>query len=67
VSEAVRLIVDALVKLKDRQKIEELREHRRMLRRSLQDRVGGVFELDRTIETIDGDLSEIEAGLERLQ
>jgi hypothetical protein len=67
VSESVRLIVNAYVQLKDRQAIEELREHRRMLRQKLQAIAGGGFDPSRSIRLIDSDLSEIDAGLARLQ
>ncbi len=66
-SESVRLIVNAYVQLKDRQAIEELREHRRMLRQKLQAIAGGDFDPSRSIRLIDSDLSEIDAGLARLQ
>ncbi|MGB6436342.1 MAG: hypothetical protein WBF59_20225 [Bradyrhizobium sp.] len=64
-SEAVKLIVDAYVTLKDRKSIEELREHRQMLRAKLQ--AIKVLEVSSSIELIDSDLSEIEAGMSRLQ
>jgi hypothetical protein len=67
VSESVRLIVNAYVQLKDRRAIEELREHRRMLRQKLQAIAGGDFDPSRSIRLIDSDLSEIDAGLARLQ
>jgi hypothetical protein len=59
------LIVDAFVNLKDRQKIEELREHRQMLRAKLLASNG--IDPSNSIQLIDGDLGEIEAGLSRLQ
>jgi hypothetical protein len=40
VSEAVKLIVDGYVRLRDRKKIEELRDHRQMLRQNIQAAVG---------------------------
>ncbi|MFZ0762653.1 MAG: hypothetical protein WBW45_02545 [Bradyrhizobium sp.] len=64
-SEAVKLIVDAYVTLKDRKSIEELREHRQMLRAKLQ--AIKVLDVSSSIELIDSDLSEIEAGMSRLQ
>ena len=66
-SEALKLIVDGYVRLKDRQAIEELREHRQMLRGKLQEKSGGYFDLGWAIQTMDNDLNEIEAGLARLQ
>ncbi|MGA7717963.1 MAG: hypothetical protein WCB33_18810 [Bradyrhizobium sp.] len=64
-SEAVKLIVDAYVTLKDRKSMEELREHRQMLRAKLQ--AIKVLDVSSSIELIDSDLSEIEAGMSRLQ
>ena len=66
-SESVRLIVNAYVQLRDRQAIEELREHRQMLREKLQAIAGGDFDPSRSLRLIDSDLSEIDAGLARLQ
>ena len=66
-SEAVKLIVDTLVGLKDRRAIEEMRDHRQGLRRKLQERDGRPFSLDSAIGVMDSDLHEIEAGLARLQ
>lgn len=66
-SEAVKLIVDAYVNLKDRAAIEELREHRRALRETLQAQTNGVFDPSYLTGVIDGDLEAIEAGLARLQ
>jgi hypothetical protein len=67
VSESVRLIVNAYVRLRDRQAIEQLREHRRLLREKLQAIAGGDFDPSRSLRLIDSDLSEIDAGLARLQ
>ena len=64
-SESVKLIVDACVSLKDRQAMEDMREHRQMLRKKLQD-VNGI-DVSSSLELIESDLSEIEAGLVRLQ
>ena len=66
-SEAVKLIVEAYVNLKDRVAIEELREHRQALRKTLQDKTNGAFDASYLTRVIDGDLEAIEAGLERLQ
>lgn len=66
-SESVRLIVNAYVRLRDRQAIEQLREHRRLLREKLQAIAGGDFDPSRSLRLIDSDLSEIDAGLARLQ
>ncbi len=64
-SHSVKLIVAAYVSLKDRQAIEDLREHRQMLRKKLQDING--MDVSRSLQLIESDLSEIEAGLTRLQ
>ena len=64
-SESMKLIVDSYVTLKDRKSMEELREHRQMLRAKLQATNG--IDVSSTIELIDSDLSEIEAGMSRLQ
>ena len=64
-SESVKLIVDAYVSLKDRQAMEDMREHRQMLRKKLQD-VNGI-DVSSSLQLIESDLSEIEAGLVRLQ
>jgi len=67
VSEAAKLIVDGYVRLKDRDALQEMREHRQMLRRNLQEKAGGAIDLSQSIQMMDGDLNEIEAGLARLQ
>jgi len=64
-SESVKLIVDAFVYVKDREKIEELREHRQILRAKLLASNG--IDTSHSIRLIDSDISEIEAGLARLQ
>jgi hypothetical protein len=61
----VKLIIDACVRLKDRQAMEDMREHRQMLRKKLQD-VDGI-DVSSSLQLIESDLSEIEAGLVRLQ
>lgn len=64
-SEAMRLIVAGYVKLRDGHALEALREARRNVLRNLQ----SVTEMNTAnlIETVQGDLAEIEAGLEQLQ
>jgi hypothetical protein len=66
-SEAVKLIVDSLVRLKDRQAIEDLRVHREMLLGKLHASDSSWPGVRESISLIDSDLSEIEAGLSRLQ
>lgn len=65
-SEAVQLIVDGYVTLKDRVALEQMREHRQQLRRSLQQRVGGPFDLSQTIRICERDIEVVESGLARL-
>ena len=65
-SNAVKLIVDGFVKLRDRGALDAMREHRRRLRKSLQERVGGYFDVSRSIELCDDDIAIVEAGLARL-
>ena len=64
-SHSVKLIVAAYVSLKDRQAIEDLREHRQVLRKKLQASTG--IDVSSSIQLIESDLSEIEAGLARLK
>ena len=60
-----KINVDAFVSLKDRVAIENLREHRQLLRKKLQD-IDGI-DVGTSLQLIESDLSEIEAGLVRLQ
>ena len=66
-SEAVKLIVDGYVRLKDRVKIEELREHRQGLRNTLKGKQSEVFDTSYLSDVIDRELEVIEAGLTSLQ
>ena len=65
-SEAVRLIVDAFVSLSDRNALEAMREHRQRLRRGLEAKAGGCFDVSRSIQLCDNDIGIVEAGLARL-
>jgi hypothetical protein len=65
-SEAVKLIVDAYVSLKDRVALEEMREHRQRLRRDLGAKAGGWVDVSRSIQLFDEDIEAVEAGLARL-
>lgn len=65
-SEAVKLIVDAYVNLKNRQALEELREHRQRMRKNLEGKTGGLFDVSKVIRTYDDELEIIETGLGRL-
>jgi hypothetical protein len=64
--DAVKLIVDAYVTLKDRVALEEMREHRQRLRRDLQAKAGGWVDVNRSIQLFDEDIEAVEAGLARL-
>jgi len=69
-SEAMKMIVDGYVRLKDREALEGLRNHRRRLRQQLQDvRLDslGTFDVSKSLQTFDAEVLVIEAGLERLQ
>ena len=65
-SEAVKLIVAAYVGLKDRQALEEIREHRQRMRKSLQEKAGGAFDMSKFIQTCDEEIEIVEAGLGKL-
>jgi hypothetical protein len=66
-SEAVKLIVDGYVRLKDRVKIEELRDHRQALREALKVKNSEVFNTTYLSHVIDSELEVIEAGFTSLQ
>ncbi len=65
-SEAVKLIVDSYVSLKDRKAIEDLHEHRQLLRQRLEEKAGAWFDTSFLVGLIDEDIKAIEAGLTRL-
>ena len=65
-TEAMKMIVDGYVRLKDRQALEELRNHRRRLRQQLQDvRLDslGTFDVSKSLQTFDAEVLVTEAGL----
>jgi hypothetical protein len=66
-SEAMRIIVDRYVRSKNRGALEDLRMHRHRLKVNLflhgQERR---YNVGLTIQSLDGDLAAIEAGLGRL-
>jgi hypothetical protein len=66
-SDALKLIVDCFVSLKNRRALEEMREHRQRLRESLQEKTGGCFDLSSTIRAFDSDIEIVEAGLTKLR
>ena len=68
-SEAMKMIVDGYVRLKDREALEELRNHRRCLRQQLQEHRQasfGAFDVSKSLQAFDAEVLVIEAGLERL-
>jgi hypothetical protein len=65
-AESVKLIVDAYVSLKNRQALEDMREHRQRMRKQLQDRATGAFDVSRSVRDFDEDIRIVEAGLGRL-
>ena len=67
VSEAVKLIVDGFVNLKDRMALEEMRAHRQRLRGELQQKAGELDIVGYSLNIIEADLQEIEDGFVRLQ
>jgi hypothetical protein len=65
-SEAIKLIVDGYLTLKDRRSLEGLRAHRQRLRKRLQDQPKSWIDADSTARLLDDDLRVIEAGIARL-
>jgi len=65
-SEAVKLIVEGYLSLKDRGALEELRAHRQRLRKQLQTKPSGLEVVERTTQLIDEELVVIEAAIHRL-
>jgi len=69
-SEAMKMIVDGYVRLKDREALEELRSRRRRLRQQLQEQrrgAFGTFDVSKSLQTFDAEVLVIEAGLEQLE
>ena len=65
-SEAVKLIVEGYLSLKDRSALEELRAHRQRLRKQLQSEPNGLEVVERTTRLFDEELIVIEAAIDRL-
>jgi hypothetical protein len=65
-SEAIKLIVDGYLTLKDRQALEDLRAHRQRLRKHLQDQPKGWVDLRSATRLFDEDIRVIEAAIDRL-
>jgi hypothetical protein len=66
-SEAMKMIVDGYVRLKDRDALEQLRNHRQRLRQQLRDHRYGVLDINNSLETFDAEVLVIEAALEKLR
>ena len=65
-SEAMKLIVNGYVSLKNRSALEDLREHRQRLRKQLQEQEKGVFDVSHLTQLFDEELRVIEGALDRL-
>jgi len=65
-SEAMKLIVEGYLSLKDRNALEGMRAHRQRLRKQLQDQPSGLEVVGRTTQLFDEELIVIEAALHRL-
>jgi hypothetical protein len=65
-SEAIKLIVDGYVSLKNRDALEDLRAHRQRLRKQLEERTPGGIDAGPAMDTFDEDLRVIEAAINRL-
>jgi hypothetical protein len=64
-SQAIKLIVDGYLTLKDRSAIEDLRTHRARLRKQIQDRSSGCFDVSKATQQFDEELCVIQAALAR--
>lgn len=65
-SEAMKLIVEGYLSLKDRNSLEDLRAHRERLRKQLQERRPGGIDTGPAMQAFDEDLRVIEAAINRL-
>jgi hypothetical protein len=65
-SDAINLIVDGYLTLKDRRSLENLREHRQRLMKQLQDRPKGGIDVGPAMRLFGDELRVIEAGIDRL-
>jgi uncharacterized protein YggL (DUF469 family) len=65
-SEAMKLIVEGYLSLKDRTSLEEIRAHRQLLRKQLEDRPKSYVNVSHATELFDEELSIIEAAINRL-
>jgi hypothetical protein len=65
-SEAIKLIVDGYLSLKNRDALEDLRAHRQRLRKQLEERTPGGIDAGPAMDAFDEDLRVIEAAINRL-
>ena len=64
-SEAMKLIVEGYLSLKDRSSLEDLRAHRQRLRKQLQDQPKGWVDTGPAMQAFDEDLRVIQAAIDR--
>jgi hypothetical protein len=64
-SEAIKLVVEGYLSLKDRGAIEEMRAHRQRLRKQLGQQPPGGIDAGAALEALDADLRVIEAAINR--
>ena len=62
-TEALKLIVDGYLSLKNREAIEDLRAHRQRLRKQLEERTPGGIDAGPTMQLFDEELHVIQAAL----
>jgi hypothetical protein len=62
-SEAMKLIVDGYLSLKNRQALEDLRAHRQRLRKQLEERTPGGIDAGPAMQLFDEELRVIHAAL----
>jgi hypothetical protein len=66
-SEAMKMIVDGYVRLKDRESLEQLRNHRRRLRQEIREHGDKALDQSYSLQTFDAEVLVIEAALEKLR
>jgi hypothetical protein len=64
-SEAMKLIVEGYLSLKNRDALEDLRAHRQRLRKQLEEQPPGGIDVGPTMEASNEDLRVIEAAINR--
>jgi hypothetical protein len=64
-TEALKLIVDGYLSLKNREALDEMRAHRQRLRKQLEERTPGGIDAGPAMEALDEDLRVIEAAINR--